>query len=154
MIQNQSRAATRTFPSPLQALRGLGDLVALAKPLGEFMARNFLAAYGHCSSPENVQAAVAKHYGESAQLRQILDPGRLNLLMLAGVDWVGHAQLSLLGTAPSGAAAAPAIELSRFYVDTRFHGQGAAQEMMAEVKRRARASGAASLWLSVSVFRR
>ena len=120
-----------------------------AAKLGEFMARNFLAAYGHCSSPENIQAAVAKHYGESAQLRQILDPGRLNLLMLGGDDWVGHAQLSLLGTAPSGAAAAPAIELSRFYVDTRFHGQGAAQEMMAEVKRRARAHGAASLWLSV-----
>ena len=120
-----------------------------AAKLGEFMARNFLAAYGHCSSPENIQAAVAKHYGESAQLRQILDPGRLNLLMLGGDDWVGHAQLSFLGTAPPGAAAAPAIELSRFYVDTRFHGQGAAQEMMAEVKRRARAQGAASLWLSV-----
>jgi len=120
-----------------------------AAPLGEFMARNFLAAYGHCSSPENVRAAVAKHYGESAQLRQILDAGRLNLLMLSGDDWVGHAQLTLDSVAPSGAAAAPAIEVSRFYIDTRFHGRGAAQAMMAEVKSRARAHGAASLWLSV-----
>lgn len=117
--------------------------------LGEFMARNFLAAYGHCSTPENVHAAVAKHYGESAQLRQILDPGRLNLLMLGGDDWVGHAQLTLDSGAPPGAGAAPAIELSRFYVDTRFHGRGAAQAMMAEVKRQARAHDAASLWLSV-----
>lgn len=117
--------------------------------LGEFMARNFLAAYGHCSTAENVQAAVAEHYGESAQRKQILDPDRLNLLMLGDDDWVGHAQLTLGSAAPAGAAAAPAIELSRFYIDTRFHGKGAAQAMMAELKRRARALGAASLWLSV-----
>lgn len=113
------------------------------------MARNFLAAYGHCSSPGNIQAAVANHYGESAQLRQILDPGRCNLLMLSGEDWVGHAQLTLGGAAPAEAATAPAIELSRFYIDTPFHGQGAAQAMMAELKRQARQRGAASLWLSV-----
>ena len=126
----------------------LADPADSAK-LGEFMARNFLAAYGHCSSAENVKAAVAEHYGESAQLKQILDPDRLNLLMLSGDDWVGHAQLTPGTTAPAGAASAPAIELSRFYIDTRFHGKGAAQAMMAELKHRARALGAASLWLSV-----
>ena len=117
--------------------------------LGDFMARNFLAAYGHCSSPDNVQAAVAEHYGEPAQLRQILDSSRYNLLMLSGDDWVGHAQLNFGSPAPAQAGALPAIELSRFYVDTRFHGQGSAQAMMAEVKRIARLHGGNSLWLSV-----
>jgi len=126
----------------------LANLADSAK-LGEFMARNFLAAYGHCSSAENVTAAVAQHYGESAQRKQILDPDRLNLLMLGGDDWVGHAQLNAGSRAPAGAASSPAIELSRFYIDTRFHATGAAQAMMAELKRRARTRGAASLWLSV-----
>jgi len=120
-----------------------------AAALGEFMARNFLAAYGHCSSPTNIAAAIAKHYGEAAQLRQILDAGRHNLIALAGEQWVGHAQLHLGSTAPAEAPALPAIELSRFYIDGSFHGRGAAQAMMAEVKREARARGAASLWLSV-----
>jgi ribosomal protein S18 acetylase RimI-like enzyme len=126
----------------------LADPADSAK-LGEFMARNFLAAYGHCSSPENVAAAVARHYGEPAQLRQILDPDRHNLLMLIGEDWVGHGQLNRQGPAPAAVTALPTLELSRFYVDTRFHGSGAAQAMMAEIKREARARDAASLWLSV-----
>jgi hypothetical protein len=85
-----------------------------AERLGEFMARNFLAAFGHCSSPENVQAAVAEHYGKAAQLRQILDPDRLNLLMLSGDDWVGHAQLNFGAPEPNLASKSPAHELSRF----------------------------------------
>lgn len=120
-----------------------------AAALGEFMARNFLAAYGHCSSPDNVQAAVQQHYGEPAQLRQILDGNRCNLIALDGERWVGHAQLHLGSVAPSQAPGLPALELSRFYIDSSFHGRGAAQAMMAEVKREALARGAASLWLSV-----
>ena len=116
--------------------------------LGEFMARNFLAAYGHCSSPENVQAAVQEHYGEPAQLRQILDGHRWNLIALIGKQWVGHAQVHIGADVPAKELALPALELSRFYVDSAFHGRGVAQAMMAEVKREARSHGAASLWLS------
>ena len=32
-----------------------------APALARFMTRNFLAAYGHCSTPANVAAAVAEH---------------------------------------------------------------------------------------------
>jgi GNAT superfamily N-acetyltransferase len=119
-----------------------------AAALGEFMAHNFLAAYGHCSTPENVQFAVQQHYGEPAQLRQILDEHRYNLIALDGEQWVGHAQLHIGSEVPSEAVALPAVELGRFYVDTSFHGTGIAQAMMAEVKREARSRGAASLWLS------
>jgi ribosomal protein S18 acetylase RimI-like enzyme len=41
------------------------------------------------------------------------------------------------------------IELARFYVDTRLHGRGIAQAMMAQVKQQARERGARSIYLSV-----
>jgi ribosomal protein S18 acetylase RimI-like enzyme len=120
-----------------------------AAALGEFMERNFMAAYGHCSTPENLEAAIRQHYGEPAQLRQILDGDRCNLIAFEGERWIGHAQLHLGSMAPAEAAGLPALELSRFYIDTSFHGRGVAQAMMAHVKREALARGASSLWLSV-----
>jgi diamine N-acetyltransferase len=120
-----------------------------AAPLGEFMSRNFLDAYGHCSTPENVQAAVAEHYDLGAQQRQIADPTRWNLLMTMDGEWAGHAQLRQSPTLPAGAGAEPALELCRFYVDTAWHGRGLAQQMMAQVKAEARRRGARSIYLSV-----
>lgn len=135
-------------------MSGLALEFRLAKPadsaaLGDFMARNFLAAYGHCSTPENIQAAIHEHYGEAAQLRQIQDPSRWNLIALHGEAWAGHAQLKSGGDVPDGATAHPAVELSRFYVDTAFHGRSVAQAMMGKVKSRARELGARSIFLSV-----
>ncbi len=125
-------------------------LAADANPLGEFMARNFMAAYGHCSTPENVAAAIEENYGESAQARQIADRARCNLIA-EGPDgtWLGHAQLKFGGAAPDPVSPLPAAELARFYVDARFHGRGVAQAMMAEVFRIASRRDAAALWLSV-----
>ena len=117
--------------------------------LGEFMARNFLAAYGHCSTPENIHAAVEEHYAEPAQLRQIQDPTRWNLIAVLDGEWAGHAQLHEVTDIPQGAGPGPVIELARFYVDTRFHGRGIAQAMMARVKEEARVRGARTIWLSV-----
>ena len=120
-----------------------------AAALGEFMARNFLAAYGHCSTPENIQAAIHEHYGDAAQLRQIQDPSRWNLIALHGEEWAGHAQLKSGGDVPDCVTALPAVELSRFYVDTTFHGRSVAQAMMEKVKSRVRELGARSIFLSV-----
>lgn len=127
-------------------LAGPGDAAAL----GEFMARNFIAAYGHCSTPANIAAAVDEHYGEPAQSRQIADPSRCNLVAEdAEGHWLGHAQLHFDGPTPGPVAPRPAAEIARFYVDTAFHGRGVAQSMMAEVERIARDRGAVALWLSV-----
>ena len=130
------------------------DLVfRLAEPadaaaLGDFMSRNFLAAYGHCSTPANVQRAILDYYGEPAQRRQIDDPARWNLIVQQGPHWVGHAQLNFGGSLPAGAPVG-AVELGRFYVDTTAHGRGVAQAMMARVRAEARARGGRGLWLSV-----
>ena len=120
-----------------------------ADALAAFMTRNFLAAYGDCSTPANVAAAVAEHYGVEAQARQLRDPGRINLLAEVAGRIAGHAQLRVGGPAPAEVEPLPAVEIARFYVDLDFHGQGVAQAMMAEAARLARARGAAGFWLSV-----
>lgn len=135
-------------------MSGLALEFRLAEPadsaaLGEFMARNFLAAYGHCSTPDNIQAAIHEHYGEAAQLRQIQDPSRWNLIAQHGEQWAGHAQLKSGGDVPDGVTMLPAVELSRLYVDTTFHGRAVAQAMMEKVKSKARELGARSIFLSV-----
>lgn len=58
MIPNQSRAATRTTLSPAQALRGLGDIVALAKPRLSGMVVSTTAA-GLWLAPEQPSAPRA-----------------------------------------------------------------------------------------------
>jgi ribosomal protein S18 acetylase RimI-like enzyme len=122
-----------------------GDAASLA----EFMTRNFLAHYGHCSTPANVAATVAKHYGLEAQQRQIADANRANLLLEHEGILAGHAQLRFDGPTPAPVAPLPGAEIARFYVDTAFHGRGLAQELMAQVRRIAIGRGARSLWLSV-----
>jgi ribosomal protein S18 acetylase RimI-like enzyme len=120
-----------------------------AQALADFMTRNFLAAYGHCSTPANVAATVDKHYGLAAQRRQLADASRINLLAEADGRLAGHAQLRVGAAAPPGVAPLPGVEIGRVYVDVDFQGRGIAQAMMAETRRLARDSGGASLWLSV-----
>ena len=120
-----------------------------AAELGRFMTRNFLSTYGHCSTPENVQACVEEHYCESAQQRQIGDPSRWNLVMTVGGQWAGHAQLLEPAEPPANVETLPTIELSRCYVDTAWHGRSLAHQMMEQAKHEARRRGARSLTLSV-----
>ncbi|HET9485336.1 MAG TPA: GNAT family N-acetyltransferase [Xanthomonadales bacterium] len=120
-----------------------------AEPLAAFMTRNFLAAYGHCSTAQNVAACVAEHYAAAAQRRQLADPARVNVVGCLDGRIAGHAQLRVGGAAPPDVVPLPAVEIARFYVDLDFHGRGVAQAMMADVRERATALGAASLWLSV-----
>jgi ribosomal protein S18 acetylase RimI-like enzyme len=120
-----------------------------AQALADFMTRNFLAAYGTCSTPANVAATVEKHYGLDAQRRQLADPSRINLVAEADGRLAGHAQLRVGTGAPPAVAPLPGVEIGRFYVDVDFQGRGIAQSMMAETRRLAREHGGASLWLSV-----
>lgn len=120
-----------------------------AEMLAAFMTRNFLAAYGDCSTPQNIAATVDKHYGVDAQRRQLDDSSRINLLAEREGRLAGHAQLRFGADAPPEVTLLPAAEIARFYVDLDFHGHGIAQDMMAEVLRLTAARGAASLWLSV-----
>ena len=79
--------------APTFRIADAGDAAALA----EFMSRNFLAAYGECSSPRNIAATIGKHYGLQAQQRQLADRTRVNLVMESEGAIAGHAQLRLFG---------------------------------------------------------
>jgi len=141
-----SPVATPPAPSVIFRLAGPADAPALA----DFMSRNFLAAYGHCSTPENIASAIDQHYGQDAQHRQIADATRVNLLAeTADGVLAGHAQLHFDGETPGAVSLRPAADVARFYVDVAFHGQGVAQAMMAEVGRIAATRGVRALWLSV-----
>ena len=131
--------------APAFRIAGPADAAALA----EFMSRNFLAAYGDCSTPENIAATIAKHYGLEAQQRQLGDRRRLNLVLEQDGTIAGHAQLHFFGDTPERVRPLPTAEIARFYVDTAYHGRGLAQLMMDEVRRLARSRGSRSLWLSV-----
>jgi GNAT superfamily N-acetyltransferase len=133
--------------SPLRFRHGTTADAAL---LAAFMERNFRATYGHCSTPANIDAAVREHYGLDAQVRQLGDASRINLLA-EGVDesLLGHAQLHFAAAPPDEVQPRPAAEVTRFYVDTVAHGRGVAQAMLAEVERLARGRGVVALWLSV-----
>jgi ribosomal protein S18 acetylase RimI-like enzyme len=121
-----------------------------AATLAAFMERNFRLAYGHCSTPANIDAAVHEHYGLAAQQRQLADPSRWHLLAEGdGGELLGHAQVHFDERAPAAVVPLPAAEVTRFYVDAAAHGRGVAQRMLAEVERHARERGIASLWLSV-----
>lgn len=116
-----------------------------AANIAEFMTRNFLAAYGHSASPENVQKAVKNYYGLEAQHADLADDCIVNCLCIIEEKIAGLAQVK-----PPGPGSDPTqFELSRFYVDAIYHGKGLAPALMEKTLDLIRASSAKILWLSV-----
>lgn len=113
--------------------------------IAEFMTRNFLAAYGHCSSPENVQQAVKDYYGVEAQRTDLGKDDIINCLCIIENKIAGLAQVK----PPNPDSNQHKSELSRFYVDTPYHGKGIAPELMQKTLEQLKAKSAQSLWLSV-----
>ena len=116
-----------------------------AAEIADFMTRNFLAAYGHSSSPGNVQKAVQDYYGVEAQHADLANDRILNCLCIIENKIAGLAQVK-----PPKADADPYnFELSRFYVDTPYHGKGIAQVLMQKTLAIIQERSAHCLWLSV-----
>lgn len=116
-----------------------------AAAVAEFMTRSFLAAYGHSSSPENVQKAVKKYYGVEAQHADLADDRIFNCLCIIEEKITGLAQVK----PPKPDADQNAFELSRFYVDAIYHGKGIAPALMQKTLDIIRARSVNALWLSV-----
>jgi diamine N-acetyltransferase len=116
-----------------------------AADIADFMTRNFLAAYGHSASPENVQKAVRDYYAVDAQHADLADHTIVNCLCILEQKIAGLAQIK-----PPKANDHPHhFELSRFYVDTAYHGKGIAPELMKKAIAEIEQKSAQSLWLSV-----
>ena len=116
-----------------------------ANEIADFMTRNFLAAYGHSSSPENIQKAVQDYYGVEAQRADLANSAIVNCLCMIENQIAGLAQVK----PPKPDSDPHHFELSRFYVDAAYHGKGIAPVLMQETLNIMRARDARSLWLSV-----
>lgn len=113
------------------------------------MARLFLSAYSHASTPQNVRAYVESAFRPEQQAQELRDPRLETLIVEDGSGWAGFAQLGLEAPPPIACAARTPGVVRRFYLDPRAHGRGLAQALMDTLKQRARARGADLLWLGV-----
>lgn len=116
-----------------------------AAEIAVFMTRNFLSAYGHCSSAENVQKAVQDYYGVDAQHMDLANAGIINCVCIIDDRIAGLAQAK----PPKPAGDQHNFELSRFYVDTPYHGRGIAPILMQKTLEQLSSRSARTLWLSV-----
>lgn len=119
------------------------DAVALAA-----LARHtFAETFGADNTPEDLAAFLDATYGPDIQRRELDTRGLSYLVAEREGDLLAYA---LLRDKVSPVVADPsAIEVQRFYVDSKGHGRGIAQTLMAACTAHAAARGAGSLWLGV-----
>src|SRR5689334_1571550 len=121
---------------------GLRDATpADAARLAEFGARTFYETFAAENTAEDMHAHLASAFGPQLQQREIEDPRMDTLILAQGDLWMGFAQLRA-GHVSDGVPHDGSIELWRFYVDQRWHGQGFAALLMEAAKGRARRRGA------------
>jgi ribosomal protein S18 acetylase RimI-like enzyme len=116
--------------------------------LAEFGARTFYESFAAENTAEDMRAHLAATFSPARQLREIQDPHMDTLILADGDLWMGFAQLRA-NHVSEGVPREGSIELWRFYIDQRWHGQGFAALLMDAAKGRARRRGATSLWLGV-----
>ncbi|PAX07262.1 GNAT family N-acetyltransferase [Sphingomonas lenta] len=127
----------------------LRDAVPADVPaLAALARRTFTETFGHLYRPEDLAAFLQNHTPERWAV-ELADPAFAVRVADTGAELVAYAKLGppSLPFEPRG----PSIELRQFYVLAPFHGTGLARALMDWVLARARAGGAADLYLSVFV---
>lgn len=119
-----------------------------ARSLADLAARTFRETFAAGTSVDDMARHLAQAYGPVQQGHELADPDILTLLVNAGGQLVAYAQLRQ-GPAPACVAGEVPIELWRFYVDQRWHGQGIAQRLMLRVDEEAHRRGGKTMWLGV-----
>lgn len=120
-----------------------------AAELSTMMRRTFVAANGHCSTPENVAAHLDAMYAPEQQAQEIRDPDTLTLIVEQDGRWAGYAQVRWGTVPPAEVSLRPTVELARIYMDEAFHGQGIAAPLVSHLLAAARLRGSRSVWLTV-----
>jgi GNAT superfamily N-acetyltransferase len=108
----------------------------------------FTETFGPDNRAEDVAAHVGRYFGPAQQTRELSDPDYVTLVMDGGDGIAAYAQVRRATPPPCVVTDAP-VELYRFYVDRRWHGQGVAQRLMDAVHATAAEWGGRSLWLCV-----
>lgn len=114
-----------------------------------FAERLFRETYADGYDPADIDDYVSHSFSESRQIAEITEPGgRVLAIEDAGHGLLGYAHLRQT-PAPPALEGRSALEISRFYVDKRWHGHGIARVLMSACIAEARSRGVDALWLLV-----
>lgn len=114
-----------------------------------FAERLFRDTYSDGYEPEDIEDYVSHAFSETQQLAEINEPGgRVLAIEDAQHGLLGYAHLRQT-PAPPALDGRYGLEISRFYVDKRWHGHGIARVLMSACIAEARSRGADALWLLV-----
>ena len=121
-----------------------------AARLAEFGAATFAEAFGEDNDPDDLAQHLEKSFGEAQQKAQLDDPSYRTLVATQDDDdeFFAYAQVRR-NDPPDCVTTSRPVELLRFYVARKAHGQGLAQELMAAALRSATDLGGRQVWLSV-----
>jgi GNAT superfamily N-acetyltransferase len=119
-----------------------------AAAVGAFGERSFRETFGPDNRPEDMDAYCAATYAVDRQRAELAAPDRVTLLAEVEGVLTGYAQLRD-GVAPACVTGPDPIELLRFYVDRRWHGQGIAGALMEQTVAQAVRRGRRTLFLAV-----
>jgi GNAT superfamily N-acetyltransferase len=108
----------------------------------------FVDTFAEHNAPDDFAAFLRETYGVERQRAEIADAGGRVLLAEVGGALAGYAYLKR-GPAPACVAGEAPVEISRFYVDGRWHGRRVAQSLMRAAADEARAWGGRTVWLGV-----
>jgi ribosomal protein S18 acetylase RimI-like enzyme len=122
--------------------------LADAADVATLAARTFEETFGADNRPEDMAEHLATSYGVAQQSAEIADHGYATLLAFVGGALAAFAQVRRNAPPPCVTGPAP-IEIHRFYVDRRWHGQGVGRRLMDASLDAARTFGGATVWLSV-----
>lgn len=130
-----------------------GDAAALHR----IAALTFPLACTPETSGQEQAAYITEHLGEAAFTDQLADPTRRLLIAVDDLSGEALGYSVLTGGEPTDADVVaairirPTVELSRMYVHPECHGTGLADRLMSATLEAARGTGAAGVWLGVSV---
>lgn len=119
-----------------------------AGALSAFARRVFDEVFGPDNNSDDMAAYMDEAFTPDVQRREIEAVGSIILLAEQGGAIAGYLHIDPSPT-PTCVTGRDAIELKRLYVDPRLHSRGTGKRLLDEGVSRARAAGAATLWLGV-----
>ena len=117
-----------------------------AEALTELGTRTFRETFSGANTPEDMALYLAEHFGGGLQRAELEDEAVLFLLLEAEERAAGYVKLR---RGQANARASRPLEICRFYVDRRWHGKGAALELMGAVDALALRDAHDDVWLAV-----
>jgi diamine N-acetyltransferase len=119
-----------------------------AAALAELAARTFRDAFARFNTAADMEVHCRTSYSAALQAAEIAATDRRTLLVEREGQLAGYAQLRMQAT-PDCVIATRPREVQRFYVDQRWHGQGAASILIKGVIEQARRDEGDVIWLGV-----